>query len=129
MFHLQFSCYIRYVGYSHLHVNASLRFLTCSPQSSLRAEYYATNTSYEDEADQFYGDPMRWMKDHIDPDIPRFLVMFDSLKDNMYTYLKSHDYVLLANVFHRHVTDGRVGQRVLLWSTEHYTKTNDEYRK
>lgn len=95
--------------FSHLHVNASLRFLTCPPD-------FSNQESYTDEADTFYLDPAKWLVTHASVNPPNYLVLFDELLDRVSTYLSVQNYVAVGNFFHCDVAQGRVSQRVLVFA-------------
>lgn len=70
--------------YSHIHQNVSMNFLTCEP--NLRDV-----SSYKDEAEVFYEDPMKWIEFNIPvhpiEELPQFVVMFDILEPRILQFL------------------------------------------
>lgn len=98
--------------YSHLHVDVPIRFLTCEPNLRRLPDYV-------DEADQFFGDPMIWLKDNFERrnvPIPDILVTFDNLPTRIEPFLKS--YRLLAKLFHAHFPQPNYGQNIMVYRRE-----------
>jgi len=93
--------------YSHLHVNATLRFLTCPP-NLLQVE------DYVDEADVFYQQPSLWLEENVETP-PNYLVLFDVLAKSISTYLTANNYQLLHNFFHTDLPEGRVSRYILVF--------------
>ncbi|KAK2191499.1 hypothetical protein NP493_49g03045 [Ridgeia piscesae] len=96
--------------YSYIHRNISMRFLTCEPNLSRRA-------NYSDEAEVFFWRPDAWLKvkdnfDDVHP--PSHLVMFSVLHTRISTFLDRHNYTDCAKVFHTHVPEGRVSSHVIV---------------
>ncbi|XP_033737188.1 GPI mannosyltransferase 3-like [Pecten maximus] len=94
--------------YSYLHQNISMRMLTCEPNL-----YQKKN--YTDEADQFYNDPVRWLKQEykvkLTP-LPSHIVYFNKLQTNISEFLTQSGYRECGNFFHTHFTEGRIGSHV-----------------
>lgn len=95
-------------NFSHLHVNATLRFLTCPP--NLTGE-----ENYIDEADKFYFNPSDWLLENPNWSTSNYLVIFDSLLKSISKHLAEKDYDLVGNFFHADVVQGRVSQFVLVF--------------
>lgn len=93
---------------SHLHVNATLKFLTCPPNLSREENYI-------DEADRFYENPAKWLQDNSYYAQFEYLVFFDPLLDVISAHLNNYKYRLIGNFFHADIVQGRVGRRVLVF--------------
>lgn len=61
--------------YSHLHVNVSVRFLTCEPD-------FNQSGNYLDEAEEFYRSPEGWLRRNYPSNgtLPSHIICFDTLK-------------------------------------------------
>lgn len=96
--------------YSHLHVNASVRFLTCEPNLD-------NSKDYMDEADRFFVNPMVWLDDYYfnnkSATLPTYVIAFDNITDKIATFL--HRYKLIAKVFHAHFPQPNYGEYILLY--------------
>ncbi|XP_069127470.1 GPI mannosyltransferase 3-like [Argopecten irradians] len=94
--------------YSYLHQNISMRMLTCEPNLSQKK-------NYTDEADQFYNDPVRWLKQEykvkLTP-LPSHIVYFNNLQTNISEFLTQSGYKKCASFFHTHFTEGRIGSHI-----------------
>ncbi|KZS21659.1 GPI mannosyltransferase [Daphnia magna] len=97
--------------YSHLHVNASLQFLTCPPNLQHLKHYI-------DEADRFYENPSKWLVDNPSWALAKYVVIFDALLDSISSHLDSNGFHLIRNFFHADMDQGRVGRRVLVFKRE-----------
>uniref|UniRef100_A0A336MML2 Mannosyltransferase n=1 Tax=Culicoides sonorensis TaxID=179676 RepID=A0A336MML2_CULSO len=99
-------------GYSHLHGNATLRFLKCEPN-------FNHEQNYLDEADQFYKDPSKWIRSHIPvhppSSLPSHLVLFDVLAPRISDFLSTYEPV--ETVFHADYVSGdnRIGKNVVVY--------------
>ncbi|XP_059350572.1 GPI mannosyltransferase 3-like [Daphnia carinata] len=97
--------------YSHVHVNASLQFLTCPPNlHNLK--------NYSDEADRFYENPPKWLVEKPSWALAKYVVIFDTLFNTISSHLDSNDYHLIGNFFHADMDQGRVGRRVFIFQKE-----------
>ncbi|XP_014670540.1 PREDICTED: GPI mannosyltransferase 3-like [Priapulus caudatus] len=96
--------------YSHVHANATMRFLTCEPNLEGAADY-------EDEADRFYRAPLLWLGRHASPPrpLPTHVVMFDALAPRVEVWLGKYGFAECARVFHTHFPDGRVGSQIHMY--------------
>ncbi|XP_002736845.2 GPI alpha-1,2-mannosyltransferase 3-like [Saccoglossus kowalevskii] len=96
--------------YSHLHFNAALRFLDCSPNLK-------NKTNYVEEADRFYKNPNKWLKTRYSKPgtQPSLLVFYTVLKPRIKEYLIEHNYKEGAKFFHTHFPEGRVGKKVVVY--------------
>lgn len=99
-------------GYSHLHGNATLRFLKCEPN-------FDHVQNYQDEADQFYKDPSKWIRSHIPVHppsaLPSHLVLFDVLAPRISDFLSTYQPV--ETIFHADYVSGdnRIGKNVVVY--------------
>lgn len=98
--------------YSHLHVNASVRFLTCEPNLDGLGDY-------ADEADRFFADPVVWLDDNYlgngtAKSPPTHVVAFDNVATGITRFLAP--YKLIARVFHTHFPETNYGRHVLLYA-------------
>ncbi|XP_062584188.1 GPI mannosyltransferase 3-like [Saccostrea cucullata] len=96
--------------YSYLHRNISMRFLTCEPNLSKKEHYI-------DEADDFYNDPLYWLKKQYHfqrKPPPSHIVYFDRLKPEISEFLTQTGYNHCGTFFHTHLPEGRVGHNVLV---------------
>ncbi|XP_026724793.1 GPI mannosyltransferase 3 [Trichoplusia ni] len=92
--------------YSHLHLNISTRFLSCSPPLN------ASGATYEAEA--FFNNPQRWWRAELarrQP--PHLLVLFDRLRGRLDSVLA--EYTLLHEIPHTQFPEGEVGENVLVY--------------
>lgn len=111
------------------------RALTCEPPLDVPI---AERTTYLDEADQFYADPVTWMQEHMeDPSNlrgrrlqgqieihqgkaqwPEYLVFFEHLEPTMTDFLAKTDYKQCWRGFNTHWHDDRRRQGdVVVWCT------------
>ena len=114
------------ISYSYLHMNVSMRFLTCEPNLS-------GDLNYTDEADEFYSSPERWLTDNYfskTSTLPTHVVMFDELYVKV-PLLMSHyrtKYDQCARFFHTHFPEGRISSYVIvLCSTEWIRRSSFHY--
>ncbi|KAL7744482.1 hypothetical protein ACLKA6_001855 [Drosophila palustris] len=74
--------------YSHIHVNVTMRFLTCEPNLQQLE-------NFKDEADLFFDAPMHWLQSHfpVHPRtaLPTHVVLFDSLTDQITEFLTNYE--------------------------------------
>jgi phosphatidylinositol glycan class B len=112
------------------------RALTCEPPLDIPIE---ARSSYMDEADQFYADPVAWMQEHMEStdspwkrqsnagiDIhqdkaqwPDYLVFFEQLEPTMKEFLAKTPYRQDWRTFNTHWhDDGRRQGDVVVWSLE-----------
>lgn len=111
-------------GYSHLHGNATLRFLKCEPN-------FDHVQNYQDEADQFYKDPSKWIRSHIPVHppsaLPSHLVLFDVLAPRISDFLST--YQAVETIFHADYVSGdnRIGKNVVVY--ERFDATHSEKAK
>lgn len=84
--------------YSHIHANVTMRFLRCEPN-------WKKQENYVDEADQFYRDPMQWIRTHLPTyprtSLPTHLVVFDNLVPRIQDFLTTYKPIL--TLFHSDV--------------------------
>ncbi|XP_052866537.1 GPI mannosyltransferase 3 [Anopheles cruzii] len=96
--------------YSHVHQNVTMRFLRCEP--NLQGQ-----ENYVDEADQFYGNPMGWIRRnlpvHPRSALPTHVVAFDVLEPQIKDFLSI--YHEKASFFHTDYPTERVGQYVKVY--------------
>jgi phosphatidylinositol glycan class B len=95
---------------SYLHRNVSMRFLTCEPNLSKKEHYI-------DEADDFYNDPLHWLKKEYHfqgKSPPSHIVYFNVLKSDISQFLTQTGYNHCGTFFHTHLPEGRVGNTVLV---------------
>lgn len=94
--------------YSFMHVNVSMRFLTCEPNLQ-----HIKN--YTDEAEVFFQDPRGWLlKEYqfTDRQFPTHIVYFSSLQVQINDVLVQNGFKQCAVFFHTHFPDGRVSSHV-----------------
>ncbi|XP_032666435.1 GPI mannosyltransferase 3 [Odontomachus brunneus] len=93
--------------YSHLHTNASVRFLTCEPNLNHSADYV-------DEADRFFADPAAWLDaNYVNDKLTAYVLVFDNVPGKIAEFLRT--YKLIARVFHTHFPESNYGRYVLLY--------------
>lgn len=96
--------------YSHLHVNVSVRFLTCEPNLH-------NSEDYVDEADRFLANPVLWLDDNYVKNetatSPTYVVAFDKVANRIMEFLRP--YKLIAKVFHTHLPESNYGRYILLY--------------
>nr|XP_023015260.1 GPI mannosyltransferase 3-like [Leptinotarsa decemlineata] len=94
--------------YSHLHVNVTTRFLTCTPN-------FNKIDNYVDEADLFYENPNGWLRQNYPPNgtLPTHIISFDILQPNIRDILSR--YRQTHEIFHTDFpTSPRTGKFVLI---------------
>ena len=96
--------------YSYLHLNVSLRFLTC--------EVDVTGSgNHTDEAEKFFQAPVQWLVGEYGSDgarMPSFVVYFDVLHGTIGHLLTGWRYRTCAKFFHSHFPEGRVSSNVFV---------------
>lgn len=96
--------------YSHLHVNVSIRILTCEPN-------FTNDTNYIDEADMFFANPMHWLDENYNSNknttIPNYLILFDNIVPKISRFLKQ--YHLLSEVFYAHFPQSNYGKYIYVY--------------
>ncbi|XP_077173721.1 GPI alpha-1,2-mannosyltransferase 3 isoform X2 [Paroedura picta] len=102
--------------YSHLHCQLPLRFLECPPDLTGNAEYM-------DEADQFYADPQKWLREELPnaTSLPTHVVFFNVLEQDLSSFLAAHGYTKAATFFHTHLPQGRTGSHVFVYERRQAT--------
>lgn len=103
--------------FSHVHRNVTMRFLTCEPN-------LAQTDGYVDEADRFYADPAKWLRQHLPvypvSALPTHVVMFDVLRNQVADFLAAN-YRPLLSLPHMdpegwlEMNDKRMGETVLVY--------------
>ncbi|KAL5969115.1 GPI mannosyltransferase 3 [Taenia solium] len=94
---------------SYLHVNVSLRLLSCDPD--LSAWHNTDPRAYIDEADAFYKDPTRWLNSNYPngDTLPQYIAMFTELTQNedygqaVMHWLLAGNYSICTEIFHSHI--------------------------
>ncbi|XP_053677771.1 GPI mannosyltransferase 3 [Anopheles nili] len=96
--------------YSHVHQNVTMRFLHCEPN-------LADKENYVDEADQFFDNPMVWIRRNLPVHplsaLPTHVVAFDVLEQQIKDFLSI--YQEKASFFHTDYPSGRVGGYVKVY--------------
>lgn len=96
--------------YSHLHINTSIRFLTCEPNLNNIEDYV-------DEADQFFTNATAWLSDNYVNNrkvtLPTYVIVFDKTASEIPEFLRT--YKLIAKVFHTYFPEWNYGENVLLY--------------
>ncbi|CAL7934407.1 unnamed protein product [Xylocopa violacea] len=96
--------------YSHLHVNVSTRILTCEPN-------FTNDTSYVDEADVFFSNPMQWLDRNYDINesvtIPKYVVLFDNIVQKISRFLKH--YQLTSQIFYAHFPQSNYAKYIYVY--------------
>lgn len=95
--------------YSHVHCPMKMRFLECPP--------YLGEEGYVDEADQFYDEPLLWLRTSFPykSSLPTHLVLFDVLEKEISPFLQGNKFVRTAEIFHTHFPEGRVGGSIFIY--------------
>ncbi|XP_059212503.1 GPI mannosyltransferase 3 [Centropristis striata] len=95
--------------YSHVHCPMKMRFLECPPDLG--------EEGYVDEADQFYVDPLHWLRTSFPykSSLPTHLVLFDVLEEEISVFLQGNKFVRTAEIFHTHFPEGRVGGSIFIY--------------
>ncbi|XP_029164117.1 GPI mannosyltransferase 3 [Nylanderia fulva] len=96
--------------YSHLHVNVSVKFLTCKPNLD-------NSNDYLDEADQFFANPTLWLDNNYvnnkNATLPTYVIIFDNVVNEIIDFL--YRYKLIAKIFYTHFPQSNYGEYVLLY--------------
>ncbi|KAB7506618.1 GPI mannosyltransferase 3 [Armadillidium nasatum] len=83
--------------------------LTCEPNLN-RIE------NYEDEADVFFKDPLKWIDREYSAhpgqtsNLPTYVIMFDILYETLEPFLMENNYKFRKKIFNSHIYDGNRGQ-------------------
>lgn len=99
-------------AYSHIHANATLRFLKCDPNLD-------HNKNYVDEANQFYKDPTKWIRGHMPVNpisaLPSHLVLYDVLAPKITDFLSTYQPV--ETIFNSEYLGGdqRIGKNIIIY--------------
>lgn len=107
-----------------------MRFLTCEPPLD-----FTLRQDYLDEADQFYTNPYKWLEEEYeagDKDngfLPTHLVMFNVLYPSIIKFIEKNSYVECAKLFHSHITEGRVGNHVIVYCSRYWLEKKDTVKK
>ncbi|XP_011644025.1 GPI mannosyltransferase 3 isoform X2 [Pogonomyrmex barbatus] len=103
--------------YSHLHVNASIRFLTCEPN-------FNNIEDYVDEADQFFADPATWLKNNYINNskvtLPTYVIIFSNIMSKISEFLHTY-YKPIAIVFHTDFAEWPYGMKMILYKRKDYS--------
>src|SRR6218665_872286 len=106
---------------SYVHRNITMTFLTCEPNI-----FHSSDDDYVDEADQFYSDPVMWLKQQyiIDREansslpssvpLPTHVIFFDELYVRIVPWLREQKFYLCERFFHTHFPEGRIGGYVIV---------------
>ncbi|XP_063044594.1 GPI mannosyltransferase 3 [Engraulis encrasicolus] len=99
--------------YSHVHCPVSMRFLECPPD-------LAGDGSVEDEADDFYFEPLAWLRRTypLQESLPSHLVFFNVLEKEISTFLEANAFTKQTEIFHAHVPEGRVGETIFIYTRQ-----------
>ncbi|XP_043788167.1 GPI mannosyltransferase 3 [Apis laboriosa] len=96
--------------YSHLHINVSIKILTCEPNLT-------NNINYMDETDIFFTNPMQWLVENYDINknitIPNYIILFDNIVPKIDRFL-SH-YQLLSEIFYTHFPQSNYGKYIYVY--------------
>ncbi|XP_076628412.1 phosphatidylinositol glycan anchor biosynthesis class B [Colletes latitarsis] len=96
--------------YSHLHVNVSLKILTCEPNLN-------NITNYVDEADAFFADPMHWLDHNYNSNenatIPSYIVTFDNISSKIGQFLEH--YQVMSKLFYTHFPQSNYGKYIHIY--------------
>ncbi|KAG7230499.1 hypothetical protein INR49_024608 [Caranx melampygus] len=95
--------------YSHVHCPMKMRFLECPPDLG--------EEGYVDEAERFYNDPLHWLQTSFPykSSLPTHLLLFDVLEKEISVFLQGHNFVKVAEMFHTHIPEGRVGGSIFIY--------------
>ncbi|XP_018315655.1 GPI mannosyltransferase 3 [Mycetomoellerius zeteki] len=98
--------------YSHLHVNVSIRFLTCEPNLS-------NTENYIDEADQFFANATIWLRDNyinnVKVTLPTYVIAFDKVASEISEFLRTYKLIGKEFYTYRSLTVGNYGENILLY--------------
>ncbi|XP_036146396.1 GPI mannosyltransferase 3 [Monomorium pharaonis] len=96
--------------YSHLHVNTSIRFLTCEPNLNNAEDYV-------DEADQFFANSTVWLNDNYVNNekvtLPTYVIVFDNIVNEISEFLRPYE--LIAKKYHTYFPERNYGENILLY--------------
>lgn len=93
--------------YSHIHVNTTIKYLTCKPDFTGKIDYI-------DEAELFFHNPERWFTGaYARVPKPTHLVFYDVLLPRIENVLVHYRH--LQTVFHTEYPEGRVGANFLIY--------------
>lgn len=97
--------------YSHVHVNITMRFLSCEPN-------FDDRENYRDQADYFYEAPMNWIRKHLPVRplkvLPTHVVLYDTLAVRISDFLSIYQPV--EAFYHSHyLTSTRGGKNIILY--------------
>ncbi|VDL20111.1 unnamed protein product [Hymenolepis diminuta] len=124
---------------SNLHINTSLRLLACDPDLS---SWHNTNSKDNvDEADYFYENPTRWLKENYpnSESLPQYIAMFSELTQNpvygesVLKWLKEREYSMCSEIFHAHaLSHKRHSEEIFVWCAKDWNldlaeKTREGY--
>ncbi|CRK99265.1 CLUMA_CG012689, isoform A [Clunio marinus] len=103
--------------YSHIHVNVTMRFLTCEPPLQ------NDNKKYIDESEKFYEAPMKWIRTHLPVHpitaLPTHIVLYDTLLPKVNDFLSIYKPIdLFFNS--DHLVSSRSGRNILLYERVHH---------
>ncbi|KAG7305159.1 hypothetical protein JYU34_010659 [Plutella xylostella] len=91
--------------YSHLHINATTRYLNCDPPFNKIGETY--------ESEYFFNNPQRWWRaEYSSKPTPDLVVMFDKLKGRLEEVLTGYRQLYLLP--HTQFPEGEVSENVLV---------------
>ena len=88
--------------YSHLHKNATLHFLECSPP----------NYEPVDRAAVFYKDPARHTEQLLRANRYDYVFCFSTLSEQIGDVLSRYGFAKSVEIFHTHFPEGRIGSHV-----------------
>ncbi|KAK0090712.1 hypothetical protein PV326_004054 [Microctonus aethiopoides] len=90
--------------YSHLHLNISMRFLSCEPNLK-------NQPNYLDEADHFFNNPTRWIDNNYNNcTLPMILMTYDNIVPLIETFLKNYQPALV--LFNTHFPQSNIEEKV-----------------
>ncbi|KAK9874771.1 hypothetical protein WA026_005578 [Henosepilachna vigintioctopunctata] len=92
--------------YSHLHVNVTLRYLTCKPNLNGTGDYV-------DEVTLFYRDPNAWLRTNYPPKgkLPSYIITYDNLVPRISDILSR--YKTIEEIFHTDIpVSTRIGRTI-----------------
>ncbi|KAK0164726.1 hypothetical protein PV328_003315 [Microctonus aethiopoides] len=93
--------------YSHLHLNISMRFLSCEPNLK-------NQPNYLDEADHFFNNPTRWIDNNYNNcTLPMILMTYDNIVPLIETFLKNYQPALV--LFNTHFPQSNIGENVVIY--------------
>jgi len=96
--------------YSHLHVNASIKFLTCEPNFDRKF--------YVNEANEFFKSPLIWLDRYTQiAGLPTYVIAFDNIAEKIKTTFL-YKYKMIAKIFHTHFPEENYGTYILLYKQD-----------